>query len=69
MNQLGVDTSVSVAPAIKRKPRLGFVGIGWIGQHRMKKVVESGMAEICTLVDPQSDGGQLFSGLQAAVRV
>jgi predicted dehydrogenase len=55
MNQLGVDTSVSVAPAIKRKPRLGFVGIGWIGQHRMKKVVESGMAEICSLVDPQLD--------------
>ena len=23
-----------------RKPRLGFLGLGWIGQHRMKALLD-----------------------------
>lgn len=34
------------------KPRLGFLGVGWIGQHRLRAVIESGAAEIAAIADP-----------------
>ena len=34
-----------------KKPRLGFVGLGWIGRNRLESVVRSEMAEICALHD------------------
>ena len=34
-----------------KKPRLGFVGLGWIGRNRMQSVAQSGLAEICALHD------------------
>jgi predicted dehydrogenase len=38
-----------------RTPRLGFLGVGWIGRHRMKAVADAGEAEIAALSDPSSD--------------
>jgi predicted dehydrogenase len=37
--------------AISRKPRLGFVGLGWIGRNRLESVVNAHVAEICALHD------------------
>jgi predicted dehydrogenase len=37
----------------ERRPRLGFLGLGWIGQHRMRAIVESGVAEAVSLCDPE----------------
>jgi predicted dehydrogenase len=34
-----------------RVPRLGFLGLGWIGRHRMKAVKESGAAKIVAVAD------------------
>lgn len=34
-----------------RKPRLGFVGLGWIGRNRMESVVKADAAEVCALQD------------------
>lgn len=36
---------------LARLPRLGFLGIGWIGRHRLQKVAASGMAEITAIAD------------------
>ncbi|HZS45639.1 MAG TPA: Gfo/Idh/MocA family oxidoreductase [Blastocatellia bacterium] len=33
------------------KPRLGFLGVGWIGQSRMKSIAESGSAEVFAIAD------------------
>ncbi|HEY2896113.1 MAG TPA: Gfo/Idh/MocA family oxidoreductase [Gemmatimonadaceae bacterium] len=33
------------------KPRLGFLGVGWIGRHRMGAIAESGAAEIAAIAD------------------
>ena len=33
------------------RPRLGFLGIGWIGQHRLKSIAEARRAEIVGLAD------------------
>ena len=40
------------APATaERRPRLGFIGLGWIGAARMKTVAEDGVADIAGLLD------------------
>jgi predicted dehydrogenase len=36
---------------MKRLPRLGFLGVGWIGRNRLQAVLASGSAEIVALVD------------------
>jgi predicted dehydrogenase len=42
-------------PALSKdsNPRLAFVGVGWIGWHRMKSLAESGLANIHAIVEPQ----------------
>jgi predicted dehydrogenase len=35
-----------------RRPRLGFLGTGWIGRHRLEAVAASGLAEIAAIADP-----------------
>lgn len=32
-------------------PRLGFLGVGWIGRHRMQAVADSGVAEVAAVAD------------------
>jgi predicted dehydrogenase len=34
------------------KPRLGFLGVGWIGRKRMEAIVQSGYAEVAAIADP-----------------
>lgn len=36
-------------------PRLGFLGTGWIGRHRMERILESGAAEIAMICDASPD--------------
>src|SRR3954470_4505418 len=43
--------SVQVASPTTTKPRLGFLGLGWIGQHRLQAIAKSGCAEIAALAD------------------
>jgi hypothetical protein len=38
-----------------QKPRLGFLGLGWIGLQRMAAIGSSGKAEIVALADPIED--------------
>jgi len=40
------------AAARTARPRLGFVGLGWIGQHRMRAIAGAGVADIIALADP-----------------
>ncbi|MGE0128432.1 MAG: Gfo/Idh/MocA family protein [Blastocatellales bacterium] len=35
----------------RRKPRLGFLGVGWIGRRRMEAVAKSGLAEVAVIAD------------------
>ncbi len=34
------------------RPRIGFLGTGWIGRHRMQAMLDTGMVEAAALVDP-----------------
>jgi predicted dehydrogenase len=40
---------------IARRPRLGCLGVGWIGRHRMKSVLDSGAADVVAIADPSFD--------------
>jgi predicted dehydrogenase len=35
-----------------RTPRLGFLGTGWIGRHRLEAIAASGAAEVAAIADP-----------------
>lgn len=35
--------------------RLGFLGVGWIGRHRMGAMVETGAVEVAAIADPSPD--------------
>lgn len=39
-------------PAQARAPRLGFLGVGWIGRSRMQSVLGSGAATAAVIADP-----------------
>lgn len=39
----------------EHKPKIGCLGVGWIGRHRMERVIESGAAEVVALCDPNED--------------
>jgi len=45
---------ISTKP-MAHKPRLGFVGLGWIGRNRLQSIVQAGIAEVAAIHDVQTD--------------
>lgn len=41
----------TVLPRPGSLPRIGFVGLGWIGTHRLRAIAESGCATVAALAD------------------
>ena len=37
------------------KPKLGFLGVGWIGRHRLESVANANIAEIAVFADPSEE--------------
>ena len=37
------------------KPRLGFLGVGWIGRHRMEAMIATSAIEVAAVADPSSE--------------
>ena len=48
------------------RPRVGFLGVGWIGRHRMQAILETGVVEAAAIADPSpemaAEAGQLAPG-------
>jgi predicted dehydrogenase len=42
----------SALSAVATRPRLGFLGVGWIGRSRLEAVARSGVAEVVATADP-----------------
>lgn len=38
-----------------RVPRLGFLGVGWIGRNRMEAIARSGVAQVAMIADPSRE--------------
>jgi predicted dehydrogenase len=43
------------AAAEESLPRLGFLGTGWIGRHRMEAVLRSGVGRVSMICDPSEE--------------
>jgi predicted dehydrogenase len=59
-------------PALKRevaRPRLGFLGVGWIGLHRMEAIARSGLAEVAAIADPSSEAAELAGAIAPGCRL
>jgi predicted dehydrogenase len=51
-----LDDPLLARPATRRKPpRVGFLGLGWIGLHRMKALVAGQACEVVAVADPSPD--------------
>jgi predicted dehydrogenase len=57
-----------LAPSMQR-PRLGFLGLGWIGRQRMQSLAESGEADIVAIADAQASCAQSAAQGIAGVRI
>jgi predicted dehydrogenase len=40
------------------KPRLGFLGVGWIGRNRLEALLRSGVAEVTAIADPVAENAR-----------
>lgn len=45
----------AASAALSRRPRLGFLGIGWIGRHRLAAIRASGTAEVAIVADTSDE--------------
>ena len=56
MTTTATERSGSPAPVAGGElPRLGFLGVGWIGRNRLDALVEAGAAEVAAVADPSSE--------------
>jgi predicted dehydrogenase len=37
------------------KPRVGFLGVGWIGRHRMQGIIDTDTVEVVAVADPSAE--------------
>jgi predicted dehydrogenase len=37
------------------RPRLGFLGVGWIGRHRMHAILGTGAVDVAAIADPSAE--------------
>lgn len=44
--------SGAAASSLRSRPRIGFVGVGWIGRHRMQAIIDSDQVDVLGIVDP-----------------
>lgn len=44
--------------APSRRPRIGFVGVGWIGRHRMEAMLATGEIEAAVYADPSDEAAE-----------
>jgi predicted dehydrogenase len=50
--------------ATATRPRLGFLGVGWIGRNRLEAIERAGVAEVAGICDPALPESQDLEGLE-----
>ncbi|HET7599149.1 MAG TPA: Gfo/Idh/MocA family oxidoreductase [Gemmatimonadales bacterium] len=61
--------ATAAPPSAARVPRLGFLGVGWIGRQRMAALAASGAGRVAALVDPAADNLRLAQAVAPDARV
>jgi predicted dehydrogenase len=52
MKTAAPSTFAGDSAAVAQRPRLGFLGLGWIGTHRLAAIGRAGVADIVAIADP-----------------
>lgn len=52
MSTAGTAALTQVPTALAPRPRLGFLGLGWIGTHRLAAIERADVADIVAIADP-----------------
>lgn len=63
------DPAGQPATSVRRKPRIGFLGTGWIGRHRMEAMLAAGEVEAGVVCDPSKDCADAAAALAPGVRL
>jgi predicted dehydrogenase len=66
---LAEPASRSSAAREPRLPRLGFLGLGWIGQHRMQSLLDANACEVVALADANTDACTSARQLAPSARI
>jgi predicted dehydrogenase len=53
---------------VNSKPRIGFLGVGWIGRHRMQAMIDTGAIEVAAIADPSPDMAEVAMKLAPGAR-
>jgi predicted dehydrogenase len=53
MSEILIERSPAAGQTVK--PRVGFLGVGWIGRHRMEAIAATGAVEIAAIADPSRE--------------
>jgi predicted dehydrogenase len=56
-------------PKTRVRPRVGFLGVGWIGRHRMQAIVETGTVEVVAIADASAEAAAEAGKLAPAARL
>lgn len=48
-------SNAALAGTASARPRLGFLGLGWIGRHRLQAIAADGRAEAAVIADPSPE--------------
>lgn len=59
----------AATPAATRRPRIGFLGVGWIGRHRMEAMLATGAVEAAAVCDPSADMAEAALALAPGAEV
>lgn len=60
----------ALAPALppKRRPRLGYLGVGWIGRHRLAAMAAEDVADVVAIADASADAATEALAIAPAAR-
>ena len=60
---------ITCARATGSRPRLGFLGLGWIGRHRMNAILDGGWAAATAVADPNPEARAAARALSGGAAV
>jgi predicted dehydrogenase len=55
MSEILTARPAPATAAAAARPRLGFLGVGWIGRHRMEAILATGQAEAAVIAEPSAE--------------
>ncbi len=64
-----ISAATASGPGDLRRPRIGFLGVGWIGRSRMQSLAAGGVADVVAAADPDPAARAAVTSTLAHVEV